>query len=219
MCSSDLNFTTSAKGPIIVEPTPAIEGPILKAKSGNFTTDSRDYKIARNRERNAERQQRIANNRGSNEAKMIDNKVMNMDSRQPLMLESKEAKVEKAFNMLNDGQEEVAEKILDSFSVGGTEPYRKKSEQEIRRKKEAHNNAMHNQVGSIPNEKPVTNRILQPGVASQAGGNESAKNLADKVKGNNFVYNMASLGVGGGLVLNMANNKGQQSNAQLYGQY
>ena len=36
---------------------------------------------------------------------------------------------------------------------------------------------------------------------------------------NNFVYNMAALGVGGGLVLNMANNKGQQSNAQLYGQY
>ena len=30
---------------------------------------------------------------------------------------------------------------------------------------------------------------------------------------------MAALGVGGGLVLNMANNKGQQSNAQLYGQY
>ena len=41
----------------------------------------------------------------------------------------------------------------------------------------------------------------------------------DKVKGNNFVYNMAAMGVGGGLVLNMANAKGQQTNAQLYGQY
>jgi hypothetical protein len=30
---------------------------------------------------------------------------------------------------------------------------------------------------------------------------------------------MAAMGVGGGLVLNMANNKGQQTNAQLYGQY
>ena len=43
--------------------------------------------------------------------------------------------------------------------------------------------------------------------------------LLEKAKGNNFVYNMAAMGVGGGLVLNMANNKGQQSNAQLYGQY
>ena len=32
-------------------------------------------------------------------------------------------------------------------------------------------------------------------------------------------YITISTGVGGGLVLNMANNKGQQSNAQLYGQY
>ena len=49
--------------------------------------------------------------------------------------------------------------------------------------------------------------------------NSATKHLADRVKGNNFVYNMAAMGVGGGLVLNMANNKGQQSNAQLYGQY
>lgn len=56
--------------------------------------------------------------------------------------------------------------------------------------------------------------------ASPSGGNQSILQQAqDRVKGNNFVYNMAALGVGGGLVLNMANNKGQQSNAQLYGQY
>lgn len=55
---------------------------------------------------------------------------------------------------------------------------------------------------------------------SPSGGNASIIQQAqDKIKGNNFVYNMAALGVGGGLVLNMANNKGQQSNAQLYGQY
>lgn len=35
---------------------------------------------------------------------------------------------------------------------------------------------------------------------------------------NNYVYKMAAAGVGGGLVLSMANNRGQQSNAQLYGQ-
>lgn len=55
---------------------------------------------------------------------------------------------------------------------------------------------------------------------SPSGGNASImKQVQDKVKGNNFVYNMAAMGVGGGLVLNLANNKGQQSNAQLYGQY
>ena len=55
---------------------------------------------------------------------------------------------------------------------------------------------------------------------SPSGGNASIIQQAqDKIKGNNFVYNMAAMGVGGGLVLNMANNKGQQTNAQLYGQY
>lgn len=76
-------------------------------------------------------------------------------------------------------------------------------------------------------ESGATNTMNGPGrgaaivqETSPSGGNESAmKHLTDKMKGNNFVYNMAALGVGGGLVLNMANNKGQQSNAQLYGQY
>lgn len=61
---------------------------------------------------------------------------------------------------------------------------------------------------------------LQTDTSSPSGGNSSImQQVQDKVKGNNFVYNMAAMGVGGGLVLNMANNKGQQSNAQLYGQY
>lgn len=34
----------------------------------------------------------------------------------------------------------------------------------------------------------------------------------------NWVYKAAAAGVGGGLILSMANNKGQQSNQQLYGQ-
>ena len=67
------------------------------------------------------------------------------------------------------------------------------------------------------NKKTAT---LQTETAPGNSGNASAvKHLADKMKGNNAVYNMAALGVGGSLVLNMANNKGQQSNAQLYGQY
>lgn len=48
--------------------------------------------------------------------------------------------------------------------------------------------------------------------------NKSANNKDSKGIGNNFIYRAAAAGVGGGLVLSMANNKGQQSNAQLYGQ-
>ena len=65
-------------------------------------------------------------------------------------------------------------------------------------------------------------RLKERGIdhSSPSGGNSSImQQVQDKVKGNNFVYNMAAMGVGGALVLNMANNKGQQSNAQLYGQY
>lgn len=46
----------------------------------------------------------------------------------------------------------------------------------------------------------------------------SSQNKAATGDGNNWVYKAASAGVGGGLVLSMANNKGQQSNSQLYGQ-
>ena len=35
---------------------------------------------------------------------------------------------------------------------------------------------------------------------------------------NSFAYKAAGLGVGGAIVFSMANNKGQQSNSQLYGQ-
>jgi hypothetical protein len=62
-------------------------------------------------------------------------------------------------------------------------------------------------------------RLAERGISPSGGNNSATKHLADRVKGNNFVYNMAAMGVGGGLVLNMANNKGQQTNAQLYGQY
>lgn len=62
-------------------------------------------------------------------------------------------------------------------------------------------------------------RLAERGISPSGGNNSATKHLADRVKGNNFVYNMTALGVGGGLVLNMANNKGQQTNAQLYGQY
>lgn len=55
-------------------------------------------------------------------------------------------------------------------------------------------------------------------ITSPSGGNASAKNQDPKGNANNWVYKAASVGVGGGLVLSMANNRGQQSNSQLYGQ-
>lgn len=44
------------------------------------------------------------------------------------------------------------------------------------------------------------------------------KEMKPKINGSNWVYKAAAAGVGGGLVLSMSNNKGQQSNNQLYGQ-
>lgn len=46
-------------------------------------------------------------------------------------------------------------------------------------------------------------------------GNASAKD--PNLKARNFVYKAAAMGVGGGVVLNLFNNKGEQSNTQLYG--
>lgn len=52
---------------------------------------------------------------------------------------------------------------------------------------------------------------------SPSGGNKSVDKIKD-AKADNWVYKLAGAGVGGGIVLSMANNKGQQSNSQLYGQ-
>lgn len=206
-------FATSAaspQGPIIVEPTPLLGD--IKVKSGNFTTDSRDYKIARNRARN--------------EAKNINNGVINAQGPNPnlLRLEDRATKMENAMNMIDAGMPQgmtVLEQLDKSNELKTRTPVRYTGKEKVRKTKTT-DDALHNQIGVISNEKPVTNRILQPGIASGTSNPENKSILQqaqEKVKGNNFVYNMAAMGVGGGLVLNMANNKGQQSNAQLYGQY
>lgn len=56
---------------------------------------------------------------------------------------------------------------------------------------------------------------LEKKLKTNGGGSQNKAATGD---GNNWVYKVASAGVGGGLVLSMANNKGQQSNSQLYGQ-
>lgn len=69
-------------------------------------------------------------------------------------------------------------------------------------------------------KQEAKNRLEDRGIDYNTGKQKKESgSLLEKAKGNNFVYNMAAMGVGGALVLNMANNKGQQSNAQLYGQY
>jgi hypothetical protein len=78
---------------------------------------------------------------------------------------------------------------------------------------------MVNSFGDIEHTRPTNKKTANPQPETSPGNNSIMQQVQDKVKGNNFVYNMAAMGVGGGLVLNMANNKGQQSNAQLYGQY
>ena len=163
------------------------------------------------------REEKIARNRGRNKRKEIDNGVIEAGGSSPLLLESREAKVEKAFDML-DTNPEAAEKILDSFTVNDnlSSTKKPKTKEQIELDREKNRQAFEGQ--HIPKERPQQKK--QTSETSPSGGNESAKkSLQDKIKGNNFVYNMAAMGVGGGLVLNLANNKGQQSNAQLYGQY
>ena len=46
----------------------------------------------------------------------------------------------------------------------------------------------------------------------------TSKNKGIDFDKNSFAYKAAGLGVGGAIVFSMANNKGQQSNSQLYGQ-
>ena len=66
-----------------------------------------------------------------------------------------------------------------------------------------------------PNSKPKMRKEIKEKPPKVKSDNDSIK---DKVQGTqNFVYKMAAMGVGGGLVLNLANNKGQQTNNQLYG--
>lgn len=63
-----------------------------------------------------------------------------------------------------------------------------------------------------------TNQQGNPNPAGNAAiGNKSAKKKKDP-KADNWVHRAAAIGVGGGLVLSMSNNKGQQTNQQLYGQ-
>lgn len=61
-------------------------------------------------------------------------------------------------------------------------------------------------------QQKTTNKTSDPST-----GNKSAQKQKD-AKADNWVYKLAGAGVGGGIVLSMANNKGQQSNSQLYGQ-
>lgn len=73
-------------------------------------------------------------------------------------------------------------------------------------------------VRQIPVGPTSLEGVANPYKVEPKPKNNSANNKDKKGIANNFVYRAAAAGVGGGLVLSMANNKGQQSNAQLYGQ-
>ena len=180
-------------------------------KSGNFTTNSKDYKIARNRARNEARN------------KNVNNDIINAEGPRPdlLRLEDRTTKLENAFNMIDADMPEgmtILDQLNKKHDLKTRTPNKYSKEEKIRKQK-ATEDALYGQVGSIPNEKSVTNKVAQPETSPSGGNTSIMEQVQDKVKGNNFVYNMAAMGVGGGLVLNMANAKGQQTNAQLYGQY
>lgn len=54
---------------------------------------------------------------------------------------------------------------------------------------------------------------------SPGSSNKAAKVTDPKGNGNNMAFKIAAGGIGGYTVFNMFNNRGQQSNSQLYGQY
>lgn len=60
-------------------------------------------------------------------------------------------------------------------------------------------------------------RDLKSGITGSIGKKKAASQGINFDK-NSFAYKAAGLGVGGAIVFSMANNKGQQSNSQLYGQ-
>lgn len=74
----------------------------------------------------------------------------------------------------------------------------------IRRQEAQNTRAINTNTDSIGKQSPST-------------GNNPGKKKKDP-KADNWVYKAAAAGVGGGLVLSMSNNRGQQSNQQLYGQ-
>ena len=109
------NFSTSAQRPIIAPPTPRIED--IKVKSGNFTTDSRDYKIARYRARNEARNSKINND------------VIKAQGPNPnlLRLEDRTTKMENAMNMIDAGMPEgmkVLEQLDQSHNLKTRTPVR-----------------------------------------------------------------------------------------------
>ena len=161
------------------------------------------------------REEKISRNRRRNAQKEIDNGVINAHSKPVLMLEDYDTKVNNAFEMKTSNNKETNEvggKIMEQLSYDSSN--HQFTPEEMRKKKK-NESALYGQ--HIPKEQTVDKKtVTSPG---DSGNKSAEKHLKDKIKGNNFVYNMAAMGVGGALVLNMANNKGQQSNAQLYGQY
>lgn len=158
------------------------------------------------------REEKIARNRRRNAQKEIDNGVINAEGRVPLMLEDYETKVNNAYKMSTSNDkntEEIGEKLMNQLSHDNSnvKPYRKLTPEQIKNNEKA----FYGQ--HIPKEYSVDKKIAEPNKNNQNSNSQS------NIKGNNFVYQMATLGVGGALVLNMSNNRGQQSNAQLYGQY
>lgn len=82
------------------------------------------------------------------------------------------------------------------------------------------------------NEKDILNsKVVNGGTSNVKRSSQSKKNQQrnhnqnksnsknnTNINPNNWVYKLAAAGVGGGMVLSMSNNKGQQTNSQLYGQ-
>lgn len=88
-------------------------------------------------------------------------------------------------------------------------------QEKLKRRQDFKNNIENGTVGMPQRKGQVSGSQTNKNTTNK---NTTNKNTDKKGIGNNFVYRAAAAGVGGGIVLSMANNRGQQSNAQLYGQ-
>ena len=76
----------------------------------------------------------------------------------------------------------------------------------------------HRVTEDILSEKDKQAKLKQDLLSKKNNRKQETPQSSGGGKGSNWVYKAAAAGVGGGMVLSMANNKGQQTNNQLYGQ-
>lgn len=146
------------------------------------------------------------------------NQKLDVKSSDSLLKNMKNSKNETKWNSVREriNEKRQMEKELESVFGGSKEAQSAFSNDSLMNEYQKRNRVSEDILLEKEKQQKLKQELLNKREAKQK--NPSAKNKDTKGNANNFVYRAAAAGVGGGLVLSMANNRGQQSNAQLYGQ-